>query len=106
VRGGAIPRDTVIERETEIAYVVTAPAHRRSGVAAALVEDAKARLWNRYGVARACTHPDTVSSLTAQMTWAGAGSRRPDRSNRPREKTIVLSRLALQAHLPPPQPHT
>ena len=60
---GAIPRDTVIERETEIAYVVTAPAHRRSGVAAALVEDAKARLWNRYGVARACTDPDNASAI-------------------------------------------
>jgi GNAT superfamily N-acetyltransferase len=32
----------------EIFYLVTAPAHRKSGVAEALVEDAKARVWKKY----------------------------------------------------------
>ena len=32
----------------EIFYLVTSPVHRKCGVAQALVEDAKARVWKRY----------------------------------------------------------
>ena len=32
----------------EIFYLVTTPTHRRAGVAQALIEDAKARVWKKY----------------------------------------------------------
>jgi ribosomal protein S18 acetylase RimI-like enzyme len=40
----------VVMDETEIKYLATSLAHRRSGVAGALIDDAKAKVWKQYGV--------------------------------------------------------
>ena len=56
------PAGVMVMAVNEIFYLVTAPAHRKSGIARALVEDAKTRLWKKYheparGLAREANRP-------------------------------------------------
>jgi GNAT superfamily N-acetyltransferase len=42
------PAGVMVMAVDEIFYLVTTPTHRRAGVAQALIEDAKARVWKKY----------------------------------------------------------
>jgi ribosomal protein S18 acetylase RimI-like enzyme len=55
-RDGAVA-GVVVLKDAEVCYLATSLAHRRSGVAGALIDEAKKELWTRYGVP-ACARAD------------------------------------------------